>query len=139
MRHVAKVHVRWDDQDAFGHVNNAKYLTYVQEARVEMFWRSRTNAGLEPLLSDMVVARAEVDYLLPIYEGAMDIDCEIWVGKIGGASFEMFYELKSTAGLHARVKTVQVGVDVVSKKSRRLNDAERAYLLQYQEVDDPAI
>jgi acyl-CoA thioester hydrolase len=139
MRHIAKVHVRWDDQDAFGHVNNAKYLTYVQEARVEMLWRSRANAGLEPLLSDMVVARAEVDYLLPIYEGAMDIDCEIWVGKIGGASFEMFYELKSAAGLHARVKTVQVGVDVVTKKSRRLNDAEREYLMQYQELDGPAI
>jgi acyl-CoA thioester hydrolase len=139
MRHIAKVHVRWDDQDAFGHVNNAKYLTYVQEARVEMLWRSRANAGLEPLLSDMVVARAEVDYLLPIYEGAMDIDCEIWVGKIGGASFEMFYELKSAAGVHARVKTVQVGVDVVTKKSRRLNDAEREYLMQYQELDGPAI
>ena len=139
MRHIAKVHVRWDDQDAFGHVNNAKYLTYVQEARVEMLWRSRANAGLEPLLSDMVVARAEVDYLLPIYEGAMDIDCEIWVGKIGGASFEMHYELKSAAGLHARVKTVQVGVDINTKKSRRLNEAEREYLIQYQELDGPAI
>jgi acyl-CoA thioester hydrolase len=139
MRHIAKVHVRWDDQDAFGHVNNAKYLTYVQEARVEMLWRSRANAGLEPLLSDMVVARAEVDYLLPIYEGAFDIYCEIWVGKIGGASFEMFYELKSAAGVHARVKTVQVGVDVTTKKSRRLNDAEREYLMQYQELDGPAI
>jgi len=135
VRHVAKVHVRWDDQDAFGHVNNAKYLTYVQEARVEMLWRAREAQGLKPILSDMVVARSEVDYLIPIYDGAFDIDCEIWIGKIGGASFEMFYELKSAAGLHARIKTVQVGVDVVTKKSRRLNDVEREYLLQYQELD----
>jgi acyl-CoA thioester hydrolase len=135
VRHVAKVHVRWDDQDAFGHVNNAKYLTYVQEARVEMLWRARETQGLKPILSDMVVARSEVDYLIPIYDGAFDIDCEIWIGKIGGASFEMFYELKSAAGLHARIKTVQVGVDVVTKKSRRLNDVEREYLLQYQELD----
>ncbi len=48
--------VRWDDIDAFGHVNNAKYLTYSQGAR---FWCS-------PLL-EMVVAQAEVDYLVPIY------------------------------------------------------------------------
>jgi len=135
MRYNAKAHVRWDDIDAFGHVNNAKYLTYVQEARVEMLWRARTDIGLEPMLSDMVVARSEVDYLIPIYDGAFDIDCEIWIGKIGGASFEMFYELKSAAGLHARIKTVQVGVDVVTKKSRRLNDVEREYLLQYQELD----
>jgi len=139
VRHLEKIHVRWDDQDAFGHVNNAKYLTYVQEARVQMLWRARQSAGLEPILSDMVVARSEVDYLLPIYEGAMDIDCEIWVGKIGGASFEMFYELKSPAGLHARVKTVQVGVDLVTKKSRRLSDEEREYLTQYQELDGPSI
>jgi acyl-CoA thioester hydrolase len=135
MRYNAKAHVRWDDVDAFGHVNNAKYLTYVQEARVEMLWRSRTDIGLEPILSDMVVAHAEVDFLLAIYEGAIDIDCIIWIGKIGGASFEMFYELKSPAGLHARLKTVQVAVDVATKKSRRLSDAEREYLLQYQELD----
>ena len=83
----------------------------------------------------MVVAHAEVDFLLAIYEGAIDIDCIIWIGKIGGASFEMFYELKSPAGLHARLKTVQVAVDVATKKSRRLSDAEREYLLQYQELD----
>jgi hypothetical protein len=81
----------------------------------------------------LVVARAEADYLLPIYEGAIDIDCEIWVGKIGGASFEMFYELKSPAGLHARLKTVQVTVDIETKKSRRLRDEEREHLLTYQE------
>ena len=139
MRHIEKIHVRWDDQDAFGHVNNAKYLTYVQEARVQMLWRARQRAGLAPLLSDMVVARAEVDFLIPIYEGALEIDCEVWVGKIGGASFEMHYELKSPEGLHARVKTVQVGVDMVTKRSRRLNDEERAYLVQYQELDDASI
>jgi acyl-CoA thioester hydrolase len=135
MRYNAKAHVRWDDIDAFGHVNNAKYLTYVQEARVEMLWRARTDIGLEPMLSDMVVAHAEVDFLIPIYEGAIDIDCIIWIGKIGGASFDMFYELKSPAGLHARLKTVQVAVDVATKKSRRLSDSEREYLLQYQELD----
>jgi acyl-CoA thioester hydrolase len=136
MRYNAKAHVRWDDIDAFGHVNNAKYLTYVQEARVEMLWRARTDIGLEPMLSDMVVAHAEVDFLIPIYEGAIDIDCIMWIGKIGGASFDMFYELKSPAGLHARLKTVQVAVDVATKKSRRLSDSEREYLLQYQELDE---
>ena len=138
MRYIAKPHVRWDDIDAYGHVNNAKYLTYVQEARVEMLWRARSDVGLEPILSDMVVARAEVDYLLPIYEGAFNIDCVIWVGRIGGASFDMFYELRSAAGLHAKIKTVQVGVDLATKKSRRLSDEERAYLMQYQELDEPS-
>ena len=66
MRYTAKVHVRWDDLDAFGHINNAKYLTYAQEARSDFTWFSRQKAGKKPLLADMVVARAEVDYIEPI-------------------------------------------------------------------------
>ena len=35
MKFHHKAFVRWDDLDAFGHVNNAKYLVYAQEARFE--------------------------------------------------------------------------------------------------------
>ena len=58
MRHKCKAHVRWNDLDAFGHVNNANYLTYVQESRADFTWWSRKRAGDTPLLMDMVVARA---------------------------------------------------------------------------------
>ena len=60
MRHLTKAHVRWDDLDGFGHVNNASYLTYIQEARANFTWYSRKEQGLEPIFSDMVVGRAEV-------------------------------------------------------------------------------
>ena len=53
-----KQFVRWDDLDAMGHVNNATYLTYIQETR--FLWLSNV---------EMVVARAEVDFLEPIYVG----------------------------------------------------------------------
>ena len=36
-RFTAKVAMRWQDMDAYGHVNNVQFLTYVEEARVEMF------------------------------------------------------------------------------------------------------
>ena len=74
MRYLAKTFVRWDDLDAFGHVNNASYLTYAQEARSNFTWYSRKTAGLEPLLLHMVVARAEVDFIEPIYNGGFDSD-----------------------------------------------------------------
>ena len=41
MRWHGKQFIRWDDLDAFGHVNNAKYLVFVQEARVDLFWKER--------------------------------------------------------------------------------------------------
>jgi acyl-CoA thioester hydrolase len=113
--------VRWDDIDAFGHVNNAKYLTYIQEAR--FLW--------SPLL-EMVVAKAEVDYLVPIYVGGRFYDITLWVEQIGNSSFTLGYEVIGDNGVvHAQVKTVQVAVSMETKKSRPLTDPERELLKQY--------
>lgn len=134
MRHKCKAHVRWNDLDAFGHVNNATYLTYVQESRADFTWWSRKRAGETPLLMDMVVARAEVDFLEPIYEGGFDLDVEIWVTKIGNASFDLAYQMSSIGTIVANAKTVQVAVSMETKKSRPLNDIEREYLGRYLEA-----
>ena len=134
MRHLTKAHVRWDDLDGFGHVNNATYLTYIQEARANFTWYSRKEAGLEPVFSDMVVGRAEVDFIEPIYEGGFDLDVAIWVAKIGNSSFDLVYELSSPLGLHARGRTVQVAVSMETKKSRPLTPEERDFLAGYLEA-----
>ena len=134
MRYLAKTFVRWDDLDGFGHVNNASYLTYMQEARSNFTWYSRKTIGLEPLLSSMVVARAEVDFIEPIYDGGFDLDVAIWVTKIGNSSFELAYELSSPLGLHARGRTVQVAVSMETKKSRPLTQEEREFLTGYLEA-----
>ena len=133
MRHLTKAHVRWDDLDGFGHVNNASYLTYIQEARANFTWYSRKEAGLEPVFSDMVVGRAEVDFIVPIYEGGFDLDVAIWVAKIGNSSFDLVYELSSPLGLHARGHTVQVAVSMDTKRSRPLSPEEREFLTGYLE------
>ena len=133
MRHLAKTHVRWDDLDGFGHVNNATYLTYMQEARSNFTWYSRKEVGLDPLLSQMVGARAEVDFIEPIYDGGFDLDVAIWVSRIGNSSFELVYEISSAQGMHARGRTVQVAVTMDTKKSRPLSDEEREFLNKYLE------
>ena len=133
MRHLAKAHVRWDDLDAFGHINNATYLTYIQEARAHFTWYSRKAQGLAPMLADMVVGRAEVDFIEPIYEGGFDLDVAIWVSRIGNSSFDLSYELSSEHGLHARGRTVQVAVSMETKRSRPLTQEERDFLSNYLE------
>lgn len=131
MRHHNLVYVRWDDLDAFGHINNAAYLTFVQEARADFTWYSRKRNGETPIFADMVVARAEIDYLEPIYAGGMEVDVAISVTRIGSASFDLFYEISRNGVTHARVKTVQVVVSMETKKSRPLNDEERDFLTRY--------
>ena len=122
MRSQNKQYVRWGDLDAFGHVNNATYLVYAQEARYA--WSK---------MLEMVVARAEVDFVAPIYTGDFYLDIEIWVNKIGTSSFGVTYEMKNGDELVAVVKTVQVTVSMDTKKSRPLNDAERELLNKYLE------
>jgi acyl-CoA thioester hydrolase len=133
MRHSSKIYVRWDDLDGFGHINNAVYLTYIQEARADFTWFSRQKVGKSPLLADMVVARAEVDYIEPIYEGGMEIECQIWITRIGNASFEMEYEVIHDGVIRARAKTTQVAVSLETKRSRPLSDEEREFLSEYLE------
>ena len=124
MRYQNKQYVRWGDLDAFGHVNNATYLVYAQEARYA--WSK---------MIEMVVARAEVDFIAPIYTGDIYIDVEIWVHKVGNSSFGITYEMKNGEELLARVKTVQVTVSMETKKSRPINDAERDFLNKYLEEE----
>ena len=122
MRFHNKQYVRWGDLDAFGHVNNSTYLVFAQEARFA--WSK---------MIEMVVARAEVDFIAPIYTGDIYIDVEIWVDKIGTSSFGVTYEIKNGEELLAVVKTVQVTVSMETKKSRPLKDAERDFLNKYLE------
>ena len=124
MKSQNKQYVRWGDLDAFGHVNNATYLVYAQEARYA--WSK---------MLEMVVARAEVDFVAPIYTGDFYLDIEIWVNKIGNSSFGLTYEMKNGDELVARVKTVQVTVSMDTKKSRPINDAEREFLTKYLETE----
>ena len=133
MRHHGKTYVHWNDLDAFGHINNANYLTFIQEVRADFTWYSRIAKGLKPMFADMVVARAEIDYLEPINGGGFDIDIAIWVSKIGNSSFTLDYELTSKAGVHAKARTVQVAVDMATKRSRAITDEERALLNEYLE------
>jgi acyl-CoA thioester hydrolase len=124
MRYQSKQYVRWDDLDAFGHVNNAVYLTYAQEARFA--WSG---------ILEMVVARAEVDFIAPIYDGDTFLDIELWVSAIGNSSFTMTYEIKMKGEVVARVKTVQVTVDMGTKKSSPMSDDQRAFLTKYLESE----
>jgi acyl-CoA thioester hydrolase len=124
MKYINKQYVRWDDLDAIGHVNHAKYLTFAQEARFAMLG-----------FFNMVVARAEADYKAPISEGNTYIDVTTWVESISRSSFVLVYEISSNGTLYARIKTVQVTVTEDTKSSRPLTDLQREVLSKFLETE----
>ncbi len=131
MKHKFKCQVRWGDLDAFMHVNNAAYLTYIQEARVDFTVYSRQRSNLQPVLIEMVVAHADIDYINPIYDAGIEIDIDVWVSKIGTSSFVLQYELSKAGTIYAKAKTVQVTVSMDTKSSRPVNEQAREFLSQY--------
>jgi acyl-CoA thioester hydrolase len=133
MKYLNKQFVRWDDLDAFGHVNNAKYLTFAQEARFLWATEEFSAAMRESSLIEMVVARAEVDFIEPIYDGGRFVDVEIGIEKIGNSSFNMLFTISDAGKVFAKVKTVQVAVSLETKKSRPLTEKERQFLTKYLE------
>jgi acyl-CoA thioester hydrolase len=135
MKYLSKQFVRWDDLDDFGHVNNAKYLTYAQEARFLWATEEYSAAMRDSSLIEMVVARAEVDFIEPIYDGGRFVDVEVSIEKIGNSSFNMLFIISDQGKIFAKVKTVQVAVSLETKRSRPLTDKEREFLTKYLEIN----
>jgi len=129
-RFKTDVPLRWSDMDAFGHVNNNQFMVLLEEARVAMMFSAAAESGIPGFREGVVVARHEVDFLLPVTVPA-ETRVELWVERIGNSSFSFAYELTANDKLALRAKTVMVPFDIVSQRPRRITDEERAYLEQW--------
>jgi acyl-CoA thioester hydrolase len=123
--------VRFSDLDGFGHVNNAVFSTYLEQARLAWFGRCD---GEEPMpLRDVILARTEIDFRSPLGFGET-VEIGVRPSRLGTKSFELEYELRAGGRLVAEAKSVLVGYDYESGRSvevserwrRRLQPAEVA-------------
>lgn len=125
--------MRWSDMDAYGHVNNVRFLTYLEEARVEMIFNLTQDGAAADLSSGVVVARHEIDYLAPLVHRADPIPIDVWVTRIRAASFELAYEVHDDGHVYARAASTLVPFDLTEQRPRRLSAAEREWLGQWLE------
>lgn len=124
--------LRWSDLDAYGHVNNARFLTLYEEARVAMMFTGAREAGLTSLEEGVVIARHEIDYLRPVdYGDAVRID--MWLTEIRPSRFVVAYELRDGDAVASRARSVCVPFDLAAGRPRRLSDAEREFLSPWLE------
>ncbi len=105
--YTVDVDVRLRDVDFMGHVNNAVYATYLEQAREAFF-----EAVLDVSLVDVgtVLVNLEIDYRRPI-EATDDVEITLEVTELGGSSIPMEYEVRADGELAATARTVQVLVD----------------------------
>jgi acyl-CoA thioester hydrolase len=117
--------------DAYGHVNNVVFLTYLEEARVDMLFSLGAQHGSKALSEGVLVARHEIDYKSPLVFHPRGVDIEMWVGAVKGASFEIRYEVHDESTVFARAASVLVAYDLAEARPRRLSETERAFLEQF--------
>ncbi len=84
--HKMQMTVRFSDLDAMGHVNNAKYLTYLEEARIDYF-NNLLSLKEDNLNYQAVIAKIDINYLKQIKLGD-NIEVYTRIFKLGNKSFD---------------------------------------------------
>jgi acyl-CoA thioester hydrolase len=105
---------RFRDTDAMGHVNNAVFLTYLEQARIAYL---RSLGVLEgPLQLAMILARVEIDFRAQAWPGEQ-LEIGVRPARFGTKSFDLEYEVRADGRVVAEARTVLVGFDYVSNES----------------------
>jgi acyl-CoA thioester hydrolase len=122
------------DVDAFGHVNNAVYLTYFEWARAQL-WFALTGAAGVPSDIGFIVARAEIDFKVQLEMEPIDI-C-VRIGEIRNTSFDTSYEIRKrpSGKVAATGSVVVVLFDWKAQTKMPVSDALRRRVRAFQQEE----
>jgi acyl-CoA thioester hydrolase len=124
--HEKRIEVRWRDIDAFRHVNNSVYATYLEECRDE--W---VDLVLGPVADpwDFVLARVAIDFRNEVRQEDDAVIVSTTLVRIGTSSIGLREEIRKLDGtLAAEGDSVIVARDRETGRSRPLDEAERSAL-----------
>ena len=115
MSFVHRETVRFRDLDAMGHMNNAVYATFIEQARLAFL--TPNGAPVE----NMILARLEIDFRSPVELGET-IEIAVTPARVGTKSFDLDYVLRAGERVVAEAKTVLVAYDYATRSSVELPD-----------------
>jgi acyl-CoA thioester hydrolase len=116
------IHIRWRDVDSYGHVNNAVYLTYLEEARDR--WAETTLPG-----TNFVIVRVAIDYRQELSLEDEDVVVTCRGTGYGTSSIRTAERVLAKEGwVAAEAASVIVAHDVQAREARPLSQEERARL-----------
>jgi len=127
------VDVRYNDLDTYGHVNNAVYGTYCEEARIAYIAEvlGITEIGEFPA----VVASLNIDFRSSVTQPT-SVDVRVWVPELGNSSLTMAYELEQDGRVVAEAETTIVAIDPATRETRALPEEWREAVVEYEDLDD---
>ncbi|MGH3065610.1 MAG: acyl-CoA thioesterase [Gaiellaceae bacterium] len=133
MAHEKRVEIRWRDVDAYMHVNNAVYATYLEECRDE--WVDRVLEDVSDTW-DFVLARVAIDFRRELRLEDEEVVVSCGLVRIGNSSVTLHEQIRTRGGeLAAESEAVLVARDREAGRSRLLSDAER---VAFERVLEPS-
>lgn len=133
MRHQHAVQLRWSDPDMLGHLNHARALGLIEDARVSM----TAAPAVEGAPRDFILARLEVDYLRQLYYRPSEpVTVESWVTRLGTKSVTLQQDLRQDGHVALSAVAVLVAFDFATDASRPFDDRERAFWTTFADQPD---
>lgn len=117
--------VRYRDVDAWGHVNNAVYLTYCEDARMAYLAHLGIMRTVEE--AQMILARVEIDFRSPTRAGEQ-LEVGVRPGRVGTKSFLLEYAVRTPDRLVAESRSVLVAYDYDRGEAMAIPDEWRSRL-----------
>lgn len=128
---LAEVALRWSDMDAFGHVNHARTITLLEEARAELLFNEAERQGLPGMAEGTVVARVVIDYHSPLLYESKSLQVRMAVRDVKSASFVLDYTAFAQETV-CTAETLMVPYDLRAGRPRRLTEQEREFLSEWR-------
>lgn len=133
--HYVTLHVRYGDLDPQGHVNNARYLTFFEQARMDYLIHLGCWDGIHFLDLNWIVAEACVTYRLPIRMNQI-IRVGLKVSRMGNKSLDFQYEIldQENGQTLASGKTVMVAYNYREEHSMLIPEAIRKNIAAFEGI-----
>ena len=127
--------VRWSDSDRLGHVNNTRFVEYLQEARAHFLTECMQAAG--GARGGAVVGKLTVDFLRPIFDDSGPLQIEVSISRIGRSSYGIRHLVRDVEDvLCADAEAVMVMFDSKEQAPRPITDRERAVFSDYLDTSE---
>lgn len=129
--------IRYGDMDTLGHVNNAKYLTYIEQARISFFRDLQIWNG-DIAQVGVIVAKITMDYKLPLTMDDGTIDIWTRCSRLGTKSFDIEQVVLRSDGAVAAVgASVMVVYDYQANSSVPLPELWKTRLMAGVQPETP--
>lgn len=128
---AAEIPVRWSDMDAFGHINHARMVTLMEEARIQ--WLLSAGDEYTPLIKSAMIVHVEIRYQSQLRHDDSPLRIGMWIKGFRSVDFTIGYEIRAREAAPdskpACVASTQMAVvDIEAHSLRRLTTTEKGYL-----------